>query len=92
MENAMSTIDITNEVRHLQKRLAMSRTANVVLVALLVTAAAGLWLQTGLAKTADQGQPQAAAQISIYGLHRQADMKAMPELPFHDRSFVFTSP
>ena len=88
----MSTIDFTDEVRHLQKRLAMSRTANMVLVALLATAAAGLWLQAGIAKTADQGQPQAAAQISIYGLHRQADVKAMPELPFLDQSFVFTSP
>jgi len=86
----MSTIDIT-EVRHLQRRLAMSRTANVVLVALLASAAAGLWLQTGIAKTV-QAQPHAAAQISIYGLHRQADVKAMPTTPFHDESFVFTSP
>lgn len=88
----MSTIDIADEVRHLQKRLAMSRTTNVVLVALLATAAAGLWLQTGNAKTAGQARAHTAAQISIYGLHRQVDTKAMPELPFHDQSFVFTSP
>jgi len=87
----MSTIDATDEVRHLQKRLAMSRTTNVVLVTCLAVAAAGLWLQTGIANTA-QSEPHAAAQISIYGLHRQVDMKAMPVLPFHDESFVFTSP
>ena len=91
MENAMSTIDVTDEVRHLQKRLALSRTTNLVLVTCLALAAAGLWLQTGIAKTA-QSEPQAAAQISIYGLHRQADIKAMPATPFQDQSFVFTSP
>ena len=88
----MSTIDIADEVRHLQKRLALSRTANVVLVSLLTIAAAGFWLRAGIAKTADRAQPHAAAQISIYGLHRQVDTKAMPELPFQDQSFVFTSP
>ncbi len=87
----MSTIDVTDEVRHLQKRLAISRTTNVVLVTCLAVAAAGLWLQTGIANIV-QPQPHAATQISIYGLHRQVDMKTMPVLPFHDKSFAFASP
>ncbi|MGC1694156.1 MAG: hypothetical protein WA743_02705 [Pseudolabrys sp.] len=70
----------------------MSKIVSLVFAATLTVLAVSFWFKTSVTETAAGARPDRATTVSVYDLHRKADMNSMPATKIDDRSIIFTAP
>jgi len=70
----------------------MPKIASLVFAATLTILAVSFWFKTSVIETAAGARPDRATMVSVYDLHRKADINSMRATKIDDRSVVFTAP
>jgi hypothetical protein len=67
----------------------MPKIVSLMFAATLTILAVGFWFKSSVTETIAGARP---ATVSVYDLHRKADMNSMPVTKIDDRSVIFTAP